>query len=337
MGTSTLRKIQYGKEAQHGTAVAATGLLPISTVPPIKPDRKPTYPRENAGVLADAVRSYVSGRLVKDTLKWDTAYFQILPLLLSCGLKGGIVAAEQAAGQEDYLWDHTPAMDGTSNEQDSLTLERGDDGFMVESEYCMFDRIKISGEINQDGADSSVSIEAGYFGRQNSVTAFTAGLTIPALTPINSKLTRLFIDTTWAGVGVTEKTLTLRAYDIEILTGLHPKFHGSAAETFDNHGEGPMAVMCAFTFEGNANAAAIYSAWEAQTLQVVRLKTEGPQIGTGAKHLMQIDIGGTWEEVIPLASESNGNNLWTAVLHGFYDPTGNTLLQAQVITNKGTI
>lgn len=336
MGTSVLRKIQYGKETVHGTAVAATRLLPVS-VPPIKADRKPTYPREDVGVLADATRSYFSSRLVKDSLKWDSAYFQLLPMLFSCGLKGGLTPAEQTAGQADYLWAHAPAMDGTSNAQDSLTIERGDDGFEVETEYVMFDHIKISGEINQDGGDSSMQIEAGYFGRQNSVTTFTDALTIPALTPINSKLSRLYIDPAWANVGATEKTGTLRAYDIEIMTGLHPKFHGSGYEYFDTHGEGPIAVMGAFTFEGNANAAAIYTAHLAQTLQVIRLKTEGPQIGTGAKHLFQLDFCGTWEEVIPLAGESNGNNLWTAVLHGFYDPTGGKLLDVNTITNRNTL
>ncbi len=336
MGTSVLKKMQYGKESAHGTAVDATVLLPVS-VPPIKSDRTPTYPREDVGVLANASRSYLSSRLVKDSLKWDSAFFQLLPLLLSCGVKGGITPTETTGGQGDYAWDHTPALDGTSNAQDSITLERGDDGFMVESEYVMFDNLKFSGEINQEGGDSTLKVEASYFGRQNTVTAFTAGLSIPVLTPINSKLTKFYLDTSWAGVGGTEKTSTLRAYDVEIITGLHPKFHGSGTEYFDIHGEGPIEVLASFTFEGNANAAAIYTARDSQALQVIRLLTEGPQIGTGAKHKFQIDISGTWEEIVPLASESNGNNLWTAVLHGIYDPTGAKMLAINVITNKSAI
>lgn len=336
MGTSTLRKIQYGKETTHGTAVPATRILPAS-VPPIKADRKPTYPREDVGVLADAVRSYISGVLVQDSIKWDTAYYQLLPLIFSCGIKGGLTPAEQTTGQHDYLWAHTPSMDGTSNAQNSLTLERGDNGFMVESEYVMFDDIKIGGEISQEGGDSSVTLEASYFGRQNTVTSFTDGLSIPALTPINAKLARLFVDSAWADVGETELTSTLRTFDLEIITGLHPKFHGSGNLYFDTHGEGPMSVMSAFVFEGNANAASIYTAHLNQTLQVARLLIEGPAIGAGKKHTLQIDFSGTWEEVIPLSSESNGNNLWAATLHGFYDVTGAKLLDAQVITDRNTL
>lgn len=336
MGTNVLRKIQYGKESVKGTAVAATRILPVVN-PPISADRKPTYPREDAGVLAESIRSYVAGRLVRDKLKWDSFYYQALPMLLSCGIKGNITPTEQTAGQGDYLWDYAPNMTGTSNAQDSLTIERGDNAFMVESEYCMFDSFKLSGEVNQDGEDSAMKAEASYFGRQNTVSSFTAALAIPALTPINTKLTRLFIDPTWAAVGSTEKTLTLRAYDIEVITGLHPKFHGSSNDYFDNHGEGAMAIMAAFTFEGNSNTADIFTAFNSQALQVVRLKTEGPLISASKRHLLQLDFSGTWEEVIPLGSESNGNNLWTAVLHGFYDPTGGKMLAAQVGTNRNTL
>ena len=82
---------------------------------------------------------------------------------------------------------------------------------------------------------------------------------------------------------------------------------------------------------------AIYSAWGNAALQVARLKIEGPQIGTGQKHMLQVDMSGSWEQVIPLAEESNGNDLWTAVLRGYYDPTGGKLLDVNTITNQATL
>ncbi len=336
MAVEKLRKMQYGLETVHGTAVAATRLMPV-IVPPIQPDRKPTYPREDVGVNVDAVRSYIAGRLVRDKLNWDSAYFQSLPMLFSCGLQGNITPVKQTVDQDDYLWDYDPALDDTDNETDSITLERGDDEIMIETEYVMFDRMKFSGECNQDGGDSAMRIEANYFGRQNTKASFTPKLTIPTLHTINSKKTQFFLDTTWAGVGSTEKTGTLRAYDIDLLTGMHPKFHGSGEEYYDTHGQGPIGFMGAFTFEGNANAVAIFDAMNDQTLQVVRLKILGPRIGTGVYHMLQLDLCGTWETVIPLASASNGNNLWTAILHPKYDATGGKILKAQVITDRNAI
>ena len=291
MAVEKLRKMQYGIEATHGTAVEATRILPVA-VPPITPDRKPTYPREDVGINVDAVRSYIAGRLVRDKLNWDSAYFQSLPMLFSCGLQGNITAVEQTVSQGDYLWNYDPNYDDTDNETDSITLERGDDEMMVESEYVMFDRIKLSGECNQDGGDSAMRIEANYFGRQNTKASFTGALAIPTLHTINSKLTRFYLDTTWAGVGGTEKASTLRAYDIDIITGMHPKFHGSGNEYFDTHGQGAIGINGAFTFEGNATAEAIYDALNLQTLQVARLKILGPQIGTGVYHMLQVDFSG---------------------------------------------
>jgi len=328
--------MQYGAESAHGTAVAATKILPMA-VPPIQPDREAIYPREDVGKRTDAYRSYIAGRMVSDKLKWDSAYWQSQAMLFSCGIQGGITPVEQTAGENDYLWAYDPPMDDTDPAQDSITLERGDDVFMVESEYVMFKRIKISGEINQEGKDSTEKIEAEYFGRQNTIATFTAGLTLPTLNSINSKLTRFFIDTTWAGAGGTEKTLTLRSYDLEILTGLHPKLFGSGSETFDTHGPGALNFLASFVLEGNSNALAIYSAFLAQSLAVVQLNTVGPQIGAGDPFSRVINMAGTWEKPIPLSGASNGNNLFAAVLHGKLDVTSGKLLTIALTTNHNTI
>jgi hypothetical protein len=50
-------------------------------------------------------------------------------------------------------------------------------------------------------------------------------------------------------------------------------------------------------------------------------------------HSLTLDLGGTWERVVPLSSEDRGNNLHLAVLHGKYDSTGAKLLQCAVSTS----
>lgn len=336
MGTAALRRIQYGKEVVKGTAVAATKMLP-ATLGPIKPDSKPVMPRESAGVKADAVRAYVTGLAVDDTITFDTAYFQCLPMIFSCGLKGGIVPTEQTVSKGDYLWDFTPSLTA-SNTQDSITLERGDDSYMVETEYCMFKSIKLSGDIEQGNGDSACKLTADYFGRQNTPTAFTPLTPQPSLTEINAKLTQLYIDPSWATVGTTEKTNTLRGFDLEIMTGLHAKYFGSGQKYFDTHGEGAIGFVASFSFEGNAAMAAIETARKAASLQVVRLLISGPLIAAGGKsHSLTIDLGGAWDSVIMLSKESNGNDLWSAVLRGYMDVTAAKLLGVKVSTNLQAI
>lgn len=333
-GERTFIKFQYGKEGTRGTAVAATGVM-LADPAPVKADRKPRFPEEALGVRAASMRSIIDQYLVADSMKFSNGYFQVLPALFGCGIKGGITPTEVSGGQGDYRWDFYPSMTA-ANAPDSLTLERGDDTQAVECEFSMFDRYKISGVIPQGAEGAPVMIEAGYFARQDTPTTFTGALSLPTVESINAKVARLYLDTTWAGVGGTEKTGLLRGFDIELLTNVHPKFHGGADKFFDTYAEGMLAAMVTLTIEGNADADAIWDAFRAQSLAVMRLSISGAQIGTGTNHKLVIDVSGKWEDVTPISSIENGNNLHQAVLHGLYDPTGAKIYQVQVVTNKAT-
>jgi hypothetical protein len=332
MGSRYFSKVQYGKESTRGTAVASTKIL-LGRVPNVNSDRAPVFPREDVGINAPAVRSVIHQYLYMNTLSTEHGYFQQLPMLFGCGLKGGVTATETTGSQADYLWTFTPSLTA-ANSPDALTIELGDDTQAFESEYCMFERIRISGEVAQGMEASPVGVEADFFGRQLSPTTFTGALSLPTAEPINAKLSRFYLDTAWSGVGTTEKTNILRGFDVEIVTGVHPKFAGSANKYFNAHGEGLIEVTASFTFEGNSDADAIFDAQQANTLQIVRLKVDGAQIGTGVNHSLTIDIGGRWESVSPLGGEDRNNNLHTATLRGHYDATGAKMLQVAVVTNS---
>ncbi len=335
MGNRFFSKVQYGKETVRGTAVAATKIL-LGQVPAVNSDRKPAFPNENVGVRADAIRSVVHQYLYTNTLSIEHGYFQALPWFFGCGLKGAVVPSEQTPAQADYLWDFTPSMAmAVLNNPDSSTIELGDDTQAFEAEYAMFERIRIGWQVSQGLESSPVKLEADFFSRQLTPTTFTPALSLPAVEPMNGKLSRLYIDPTWAAIGATEKTNILRGADVEILTGVHPKDAGSGFKYFNEHGEGVIMVTANLTVEGLTAANAIMTAHLAdpQTFQAVRLKINGGQIGTGLPHSLTLDIGGVWESVSPLGSEDRGDNLHTAVLRGYLDPTGGKLLQVAVSTN----
>jgi hypothetical protein len=332
MGNRFFSKVQYGKETTRGTAVAATKIL-LGKVPAVNSDRQPVFPAEDVGIRAEAVRAVIHQYLYNNTLTTEHGYFQQLPALFGCGLKGGVTASEQTPSQADYLWTFTPSLTAANN-ADSLTIELGDDTQAFETEYAMFERIRISGQVSQGMEASPVNVEADFFGRQLTPTSFTGSLSLPTAEPINAKLARFYLDTAWSGIGGTEKTNILRGFDIEILTGVHPKFSGSGNKYFNTHGEGLIMVTGNFTFEGNSDADAIFDAQQAATFQAVRLKVNGAQIGSGATHSLTLDIGGYWETAIPLGAEDRTDNLHTATLRGVYDPTGAKLLQVAVSTNS---
>ena len=333
MGSRFFSKVQFGKETSRGSAVAADTII-LGKVPAVGSDRKPIFPSEDVGINTPSVRSVIHQYLYSNTLSTEHGYFQQLPALWGCGLKGNVTATETTASQSDYSWDQTPSLvSGADNAQDAMTIELGDDTQAFETEYAMFERIRISGSVAQGQDASPVSIEADFFGRQLTPTPFTTGISLPSAEPINAKLARFYLDTAWAGVGGTEKTNILRAFDIEIVTGLHPKFSGSGNKYFNEHGAGLISVTANFTLEGTSAADAIFDAQQAKTFQVVRLKISGGQIGSGANHSLTLDIGGEWESVSPLSSEDRGDNLHSAVLVGRYDGTGAKMLQVVTVTN----
>jgi hypothetical protein len=333
MGNRFFSKVQFGKETVRGTAVAATKIL-LGKVPAVNSDRKVTQPDENVGIRARAVRSVIHQYLYNNTLSTEHGYFQQLPWLFGCALKGAVTPAEQTPAQTDYLWDQTPSLvSGVSNNPDSSTIELGDDTQAFESEYCMFERIRISGQVSQSMDAIPVNVEADFFGRQLTPTTFTPALSLPVAEPMNAKLSRLYVDTAWSGIGGTEKSNILRGFDLEILTGVHPKFAGSGNKYFNAHGEGLIVATLNLTIEGLSDANAIFNAQQAATFQAVRLQINGGQIGAGVNHSFKFDLGGVWESASPLGGEDRGDNLHTVTLVDQYDGTGAKLLQVQTVTN----
>lgn len=331
MGSRYFSKVQYGKESTRGTAVAATKIL-LGHTPSVGSDRKLVFPREDVGINTEAVRGFIHQYLYENTLSIEHGYYQALPMMFGCGLKGGVTPTETTSSQGDYAWNFSPSLTA-ANSPDALTIELGDDVQAFETEYAMFKRYRISGQVSQGQDASPVSIESDFFGRQLTPTTFTGALSLPSAEPINAKLARFYLDTSWAGVGGTEKTNILRGFDIEILTGVHPKFSGSANKYFNEHGEGLITATASLTLEGNSDADAIFDAHQAGSLAVMRLKISGAQIGSGVNHSLSIDIGGRWEAVSPLGSEDREDNLHTATLRGHYDSTGAKMLQVNVVTN----
>ncbi len=337
MGDRAFSKLQFGLEGTRGTAVAADTILAGAEIHPIPVDRQVSFPDDEIGVRARSTRARIDQYLAEETIRIPSAYFQALPILFSIGLKGSITPAEQTASQNDMLWAFAPSMTAT-NAPDTITLEMGDDTDAYEIEHVMADRIRLAGAIAQAGEESPVELEVGYFGRQVSKAAFTGALSIPSMTDIVAKFSRLYIDSTWANRGTTEVTSIVRSWDLEILTGLHPKFFGSANRFFDTFGENYIDVMLTCMLEGNAAADDEFDAFKAGTKQAVSIKLDsGVQIGSGDNHNLDLSVWGAWESVIPLDSEDRGNNIHAAVFHGLYDPTGAQTVEFNVTTDVSAI
>lgn len=339
MANRFANKYQWGKEspASHGTAVAADTLIVGPTIQKIDPDRVPIFHQDNIGMRGGGDRVTFGNYLWKHPLVIEHGYFQILPMIFSCALKGGVTPAEQTASQGDMLWDHSPALVG-SNSLDSISLELGDDSQAYQAEYGMFERIILGAQIAQAAEHSSLRIAGDFFARQLTPVSFTGGISIPTVTPIDGKLSRIYIDSAWANLGNTEKTSLLRSWELEILNGAHPKHLGSAYKYFTEHGQGDIVFMVTLAYERGAVSDAEWDAFRLGTKQAMRIEIDsGIQIGTGVNHKLTLDMWGAYEYVTPINEEDRGNNIDAALFVSRLDPTANDLIDLNTITNVSAI
>ena len=271
MGERVFKKIQYGKELKtaKGTEVDATKIfLGDAAVPS---DRAYVYPAYNLGLRSKAITPNLYQQLVDSfTLSLDDAYFQALPMFLSMLLKGDVTASLVTTGQGDYLWTFSPSWTA-GNTPDSFTFEVGDDVEQYLLKYVMAKKITISGGMGQNQA---VKLSADCFAQSIAPTDFTAGLSLPTPEPMIANQAKLYIDTTWAGKGGTIKTGLLRDFSLDIISGLHPKFHGNGL-TFDVHGESYIDAMLKLTLEGDTVADGYYDGFQAKTPYAIRLNIPG--------------------------------------------------------------
>lgn len=310
MGSMTFYKVQYGKETTRGTAVAATKRwLGSATIPK---DREPVHPKYALGIRAES-RSTEIRQILADpvSLSVDDGYYQALPALLGCLLKGGVTATEQTAGKGDYLFDFTPDL-AAAGSPDTLSLQVGDNDQAYLIEYLMGKTLTFDFET---GNASDVKISWEGFGKQVTPGSFTSSITAPATTePIMGNTCQIWIDTTWAGLGTTVKAGLLRSGSVEIGNGNHPKFFANGVKTLSGFGEGYVYAACKFKFEGGADAKAIFDAYQAGTPAAIRLKFTGSLIASGGlAYSLTIDLYGSWDEVIPMDGEVDQNTTYGAV------------------------
>lgn len=335
MSSKFFNYVQYGKESTRGTAVAATKKWTGQAIP-VPSDTKLTFPKEEFGVRADERRASVQQREYGFTLASSDAIFQLLPMVFSAGLKGNVTASEVTPAQGDYLWTFTPSYTA-SNAPDAFTVQLANDIQAYRVPYAMCSEIRLSGSINQSNEPSPVKLEADFFGQFIEDATATAAIALPTPTGMNAHYSRLYLDTAWAGVGVTEIAAALRSWELTIMTGNKPVHTGGANNYFATHSEGIPTAMLTFTAEHNATTEALLALQQAATFRVARLKVTGPTIGSGTAHSFVFDLGGTFEEVNLIDSDDRGDNLSSFVLHGHYDDTGAKTLACTVTTNSNAV
>ncbi len=340
MGEVVFNKIQYGMEATSGfttpAAVAATNTWPGTIRVPN--DRTVTYTQIPTGTRARAVRSQINQIHVDGwVLNMPTGFFQKLPALLQNMMVGAVAGSSLTGVQADYQWDGTPSLTAT-NALKSMTIEYGDNTQAYEINAAFGRRLTMSGTL---GTGAPVTVEVEGFAQQITTTTFTASLTTSSgnLEPMIADMTKFYIDNTWSTSGCTIKTDILRDWTLDVRNGVHAKYTATGSKVYNQFGEGFIDATLTCVLEGNATADTEYDIFTSgSTPRAVRLEVIGSTIpGTLNTHKFTADLYGTWESVIPMSTEQDGNNLHAAIFHAYSNGSANNQIALKVVTNVNTV
>ena len=307
-GIAALRKIQIGREATAGTAVAATQvLLGKLTMGEILALHRPD---EERGSLADIHRTIVAGEDVELTFDGD-ATFEQLTYLIENAI--ATVADPGDGGDGDYTRDYDPNLT-SANTIKSFTVEYGDNIQAYETEFVATRDIEISGAMDQPWA-----VKSNMFGRNMSPTTFTAALTAPVVEPILTNLTVLSIDAVGGTIGSTAKASTLVDFSWKLSTGWNPRKHGGAALYFDTLGEAKMKLTCDMTLAFNSAVEAERVIYAAGTRRLFSLVATGTLLGGAAFKTATLEFAGIYN-VVGSPGEADGETIVSISIEGEYDP-----------------
>lgn len=333
---AALQRIQIGEESTKGTLVPATKILRGDFT--VTEEQDVHYSPYPAGVLANVGEAGTilrKGTILRAATEL-TAEEILWPLHL--GVRG---ALSPSASGSDQTWTCTPQLTTEIKTLDSATLEW----------------------VEADGSTNHVAYEAGYalcrsfgwtfgdtknipmdyelFARARQTSTPTGSLAvITGREPLTSALTKVYLDTSGAGLGGTQLTGTVRSGKFACVTGVEPDYttDGRSDKDFTQHKvSGPLSARLSLVMELNATSAAyVASYWRTRALAFVRLLHEGSVAATSLARKVQVD--GAYRFISPPAFSSDGQTrLVSFELESVYDATWTKTLEFVVVNAQSGI
>lgn len=282
---TNLEVVQRGVESAAGTLVAATHRVNIEPGSVKLGNGLDLIRRRYSGSAATG--HSVSPGLSHVALGWDErASYDYLAVVLQATLAPTTTGT---GGGNDKSWAFLPsdtAPDGLKRH----SLELGGKDTWPESEHlagCVVESLEITWNKSDDWM-----LAINYIGTKGTQAALTGALGMPStLVPILGKLTKVWIDA--ATFGSTALGTAIKG-KIAIKNVLSERF-------LSDGNDYPARIVVtgrqvSASLDVEYNAAAIRTAWRAQTLQKVRIGNQGPVLG-GSFYSATFDIPGEWSAV----------------------------------------
>jgi len=333
-GIRKLSKVQIGREAAAGTAVAATEIWRGEAQIP-EDQRTRVFVEEDLGLRDPYHRFYDAAYLAQLNMPSTPATFEQLVHIFEAGID--TIAGVQDGAGTDYVYAYQ--LNAAANDPKLYTIEGGDNSDAVEMEYSFVTQFVLGGRV-----DEALKLEsATWIGRQVLDSTFTGSLTPIAVEEILFNEFQLYVDATGGTIGTTEKAGTLLGFRLTVETGWQP-VRGADGNLYFNaiKNVGGTAEL-ELSFEHDTTAVAERVVMRTGAVRLVRLKAEGTAVATAgttySKKTFWIDFEGVWKpESFRTLSDENGDNIVTGTLrHGRDIETDNVGVQLTVVNERASV
>ena len=330
----SLNKCQVGIETTKGTLVPATRLLSGDFAAGWGEEQdfyRPNYP---AGYLANVGGvGVITRKGVVLNGAMDLSAEQVLWPLLT-GIKGGVTGVMEDTSA--YRWTFTPELTTGIRTLNALTAEMvmadGSTNHVArEAGYGICRSFKFDWPMNQ-----AAKLSAQWFLRASQASTPTGSLVVySSLEPLVSPLLKVYLDTTWAGLGGTQLTAIVRAASVDVVTGNEPDYtlDGRSDLDFVQAKVGPVTANLSLTLELDAVGAARVANYRANDVVFIRLDQTGTLAGAATSY-RTIRVDGAYRLAGNPAFSEDGEQILVALsLESVLDATSSKTLEF-VAVNK---
>lgn len=336
-GLRAFRKIQISNvENSPGTAEAATEQLRGVLTQPYTDEIFHT-PDQDRGLLSLHVETPFELQREVNLDMSGVLYDRLAVFMFSNAIRGNVTPTQPDAVNEPnhYLWTFAPGLTtantpSITNGIDTFTLEYGDNIQAYETSYLFTTQLVIEGIINEP-----VTFMWSITGQQVTETSFTGGLSVPPAASFQTNNAKFYIDTTFAGIGSTQKTSMLRAFTWTFETQFTPLFAADGTFVFAALDEARKTATLELTYDrDDTNSEAEKDRYEAQSIFYprIRLEAEG-EMDSGQSNPEYINIDGAYRYTDwPDTDDDSGIAIETVTAKAFYDSTSSKMIEVDVGT-----
>lgn len=349
VGSRALRRVQISNvEGTVGTAEAATEILFFEEVTQLTQAAVFHKPKQDRGSLARYVeRDFQVSQYAELEMSGDL-YDRLMVFIAANSIRGNVTATQPNAGTKpnEYLHVFEPALAALNTPDltdgiDTFTLEWGNQIQEYESPYMVTIEWTIEGVASND-EDAAVTVSWKVFVRGVTESTFTAALSAPTTHQYFAvNKAKWFVDTSYAGIGGTQKTGVLKGFKYTFATEMTPRFSADGNFYFSGVNQDAIAPELELTmWRDNTVFEAELDKYLAnpKTIAFHRIALFGhTEMDSGQANppYIYLDIAGTYEDW-PELDDEDGSELITVKLVGIQDPTSSKMMTVSVGTRMQT-